>query len=158
MPECRCWTEAADCRRKCRCRTNFSAAFRLLHMIFQYHIERITPSAAVYGRAGCIHFHSQQYGRAVCSTHTVYPFFKCRNVGLSGIQSVRCRNEQKCGYRKQSSTGIRGPSPVPEKQSSTGIRGPSPVPEWSGTGLRYRMPECRCRRHRPRCRCPAMVN
>jgi hypothetical protein len=26
-------------------------------MIFQYDIARITPSAAVYGRAGCITFH-----------------------------------------------------------------------------------------------------
>ncbi len=28
MPECRCRTEAADYRRKCRCRTNFFPAFR----------------------------------------------------------------------------------------------------------------------------------
>jgi hypothetical protein len=35
--------------------------------------------------------------------------------------------------------------------------GTSPVSECSGTGLRYRMPECRCRRHRPRCRCPAKL-
>ncbi len=34
----------------------------------------------------------------------------------------------------------------------------APVPECSGTRLRYRMPECRWRRHRPRCRCPAMSN
>jgi hypothetical protein len=40
--------------------------------------------------------------------------FKCRNVGLSGIQSVRYRNKQKCRYRNQSGTGIRGPCPVPE--------------------------------------------
>ncbi len=57
-------------------------------------------------------------------------FFKCRNVGLSGNQSVRYRNDQKCRCRNRSGAGIRG--------------------------LRYRMPECRCRRHRPRCRCPAM--
>ncbi len=56
-------------------------------------------------------------------------FFNCRNVGLSGIQSVRYWNEQKFRCRKQSGSEIRGPSPVPE---------------WSGTGLRYRMPECRC--------------
>ncbi len=43
MPECRCRTEAADYRKKCRCRTNFSLAFRHLYMIFQYHIARITP-------------------------------------------------------------------------------------------------------------------
>jgi hypothetical protein len=28
MPECRCRTEEADCRKKCRCRTNFRPAFR----------------------------------------------------------------------------------------------------------------------------------
>jgi hypothetical protein len=39
---------------------------------------------------------------------------------------------------------------------TNGIRGSSPVLECSGTGLRYRMPEYRCRRHRPRSRCPAM--
>jgi hypothetical protein len=61
----------------------------------------------------------------------VYPFFKCRYVGLPGIQSVRYRNELKCGCRNQSGTGIRGPTPVPK---------------CSGTGLRYRMPERRCRR------------
>ncbi len=61
---------------------------------------------------------------------------------MSGIQSGRYRNEQKYRCRNQSGSGKRGPSPVPE---------------CSGTGLRYRMPERRCRRHRPRCRCPAMV-
>ncbi len=78
-------------------------------------------------------------------TCRVYPFFKCRNVGLSGIQSVRLRyrNERKCRCRNQSGTGIMGPSPVPV---------------CSGPGLRYRIPECRCRRHRPRYRCPAMTN
>jgi hypothetical protein len=40
----------------------------------------------------------------------VYPFFKCRNVGMYGIQSVRYQNEQNCRCRNQSSTGIRGPS------------------------------------------------
>ncbi len=70
-------------------------------------------------------------------------FYQYRNAGLSGIWSVRYRNEQKCGCRNQSGTGIRGPSPVPE---------------CSGTGLRYRMLECRCRRHQPRCRCQAIMN
>jgi hypothetical protein len=51
MPKCRCRTEAAGYRKKCRCRTNFSPAFRHLHMIFQYHIAKKTPSTAVYGRA-----------------------------------------------------------------------------------------------------------
>ena len=53
------------------------------------------------------------------------PLFKCRNVGLFGIQSFRHQNEQKCQFRNQSGTRIRGTSPVPE---------------CSGTGLRYRMP------------------
>ncbi len=40
---------------------------------------------------------------------------------------------------------------------------PEPVRYWnketqSDTGLRYRMSECRCRRHRPRCRCPTMLH
>jgi hypothetical protein len=52
----------------------------------------------------------------------VYPFCKCRNVGLSGIQSVRYRNEQKCRCRNQSGTEIRGPSSVPEC-SGTGDTG-----------------------------------
>jgi hypothetical protein len=56
---------------------------------------------------------------------------------LSGIQSVRYRNEQKkCRCQNQSGTEIRGPG--------------------TGSRLRYRMPECRCRRHRSRYRCPAM--
>ncbi len=119
------------------------------------------------GRAGCNHFHMQEYGRAVCRVYAfdfpppavwtcrvypfplpaawtcrVYPFFKFRNVGLSCILSVRYRNELKCRCWDQFGTGIRGPSPVPK---------------CCGTGLRYRMPECRCRRHRPRSRCPAML-
>ncbi len=79
-----------------------------------------------------------QFGRALGFPFTTNnSFFKGRNVGLSGIQSVRYRNEQR--FRCQN-------------KSCTGIRGPSPVPECSGTWLRYR-----CRRHRPRCRCPAML-
>jgi hypothetical protein len=36
---------------ECRCLTTF---FRHLLMIYQRHIERMTPSAAVYGCSGCI--------------------------------------------------------------------------------------------------------
>jgi hypothetical protein len=98
-------------------------------------------------RAGRISFHQHQYGRVWCTVSLStanrmdvqgVPLFKMPH--LSGILSVRYRNEQKCRCRSRSGTGIRGPSPVPE---------------CSGTGLRYRMPECRCRRHRPRCQCPA---
>ncbi len=55
-------------------------------------------------------------------------------------------------------------SPVPEwkkvpmPQSNTEIRGTSSVPKYFGTGLRCRLLEYRCRRHRPRCRWPAMQN
>jgi hypothetical protein len=80
-------------------------------MIFQHHIARITPSAAFYGSAGCITFHYLQFGRelGIPFTTTTNSFFKCRNVGLSGIQSGRFRNEQKFRCRNQSGTGIRGP-------------------------------------------------
>jgi hypothetical protein len=112
MPECRCRTEAANFRKKCGCRTNFSPAFRHLHMIFQYHIARITPSVAVYGGAGCITFHYLQFESAlgIPFTTTNNRFVKCRNVGLSGIQSVRYRNEQhfrcRCRCRNQFGTGM----------------------------------------------------
>jgi hypothetical protein len=71
-------------------------------------MARITPSAAVYGRAGCITFQYLQFGRAlgIPFTTTTNRFFKCRNVGLSGIQSVRYRNEQKLRCRNQSGTGM----------------------------------------------------
>ncbi len=96
MPECRCRTEAANYWKKSRCRTNFSLAFRHLHIIFQYHKARITQLADVYGRSGCITFHYLQFERALGIPFTTNnSFFKCRNVGLSGIQSVRYRNEQK---------------------------------------------------------------
>ncbi len=109
MLECRWRTEAADYRKKCRRRTNFYPAFRHLIMNFQYHIARtrITPRAAVLGRAGCITFITTNsssmnvQGVSLSSPPTqavwtcrVYPVFKCRTVGLSGIQSVRYRNEK----------------------------------------------------------------
>jgi hypothetical protein len=43
---------------------NFFPAFRHLHMIFQHPLARIRPSAAVYGRAGCIFFYYLQFGLA----------------------------------------------------------------------------------------------
>jgi hypothetical protein len=57
----------------------------------------------------------------------------------------------------QSGTGMKEKCRC-RNQSRIGIRGPSPVPGCPGTGLRYRVPECRCRRHRPRFRCPAMLD
>ncbi len=41
--------------------------------------------------------------------------------------------------------------------SGIGIIVPLSVPECHGTGLRCWMPKNRCRRHRPRCRCPALL-
>ncbi len=77
-------------------------------------------------------------------TFTGYPFHNHQN--------------QQCGRAGRTSFSNAGMLDCPaSSQSGTGIRGPSPVPECSSTGLRYRKPEFRCRRHRPRCRCPAML-
>jgi hypothetical protein len=70
-------------------------------------------------------------------------FLKCRNVGLSGISSVRYRNNQK--YWTGSSA------------CGTGIRGYIPGLKCTSTRLNYRMPECGWQRHRPWYQCPAMV-
>jgi hypothetical protein len=69
-------------------------------MIFQYYLARITQSAAVYERKGCVPFYRQQYGRAGCT-----PFL---NAGMSG-----------CPASSQSGTGINrnanvGTNPVPK--------------------------------------------
>ena len=72
----------------------------------------------------------------------LYSLFKCRNAAMSGIWSFQYRNKKKCWC---------------QNQSSTAIRGLSLVPECYGTGLRSWMPECRCQRHCPLCRCPAML-
>ncbi len=66
-------------------------------------------------------------------TCKLYPF--CWNARMS-----------ECPASSQSGTGMN-------KNADAGT---SQVPECSGTGLRYRMPECRCRRHRPRYRCSAL--
>ncbi len=91
---------------------------------------------------------STRYIESGTSTCRVYPFplpsvWTCRVYPFpppcqqwSGFWSVRHRKEQNCWYRKQSNT-----------KSGT----------QSGTGLRYWMPECQGRRHRPRCRCSAMA-
>ncbi len=68
-------------------------AFQHLHMIFQYHIERVHP-----------------FLPPAVLTWKVYPY----------------------------------PPPT--------------VWTCSGTGLRYRMPECRCRGYWSRCRCPVMLS
>ncbi len=129
MLDCRCRTEAADYRKKCRWRTNFSPAFWHLHMNFQYHSKNKNNTNSSYlwtCRVHPFHHHQQQ----AVWTCRVYPFFKCRNVGLSGVQSVRYRYEQKCWCRNQSGAEIREPSLVQK---------------CSDTGLRYRMLELECR-------------
>jgi hypothetical protein len=55
-------------------------AIRHLLMIFQHHITRITPSAAFYGRAGCITFHCQQFGNAGC-----IPFYHTISMDVQGV-------------------------------------------------------------------------
>jgi hypothetical protein len=59
-------------------------------MIFQYHIARITPSAAVYGRARCITF--ELFSTCSLDVHymgitTTNPFFKCRYVAMKFFYS-----------------------------------------------------------------------
>ncbi len=83
MPECRCLTEAADYRK--------TPAFRHLHMIFQYHIARITPSATVFGRAMCITFHCQHYerSRSVSFYRQHYEQWTCRLCGTRLLSATR---------------------------------------------------------------------
>jgi hypothetical protein len=137
MPECRCRIEVADYRKKCRCRTNFFPAFRHLHMGFQRPLARITPSATVYERA-------ELFFSTTCSLDVYVSHFKmpeCRTVGhpVSPVPEW-----------------TKMPTPDP---SGTGISKPVRyrTPIAPASGLREWMPECRCRRHRPRCRCPAIV-
>jgi hypothetical protein len=136
MPECRCRTEAADYQKKCRCWTNLSPSFQHLHFSISFSMKNTISSCLWTCRV-----YQFRHALGIPFITTNNSFFKCQNVGLCGIPSVRYRNKQKIRCRTQSGTGIRGPSPVPE---------------YSGTCLRYRMLECRCRRHRPQCRCPAM--
>jgi hypothetical protein len=67
MPECQCRTEAADTGSNDDAGLTFSGipAF-LYNFSTSYNLSaRITPSAVVYGRAGCIFFYCLQFGRAV---------------------------------------------------------------------------------------------
>jgi hypothetical protein len=112
-------------------------------MIFQHHIARKTSISSSLWT--CRMYPSPSLALQCGLKGYMHPFYlckvllKCWNAGLSGIRSVRCRSEQKCRSLNQSGTGI------------TGL---SPVPECILTGLRYRN---RCRRHRSRYRCPAIV-
>jgi hypothetical protein len=69
-------------------------------MIFQYHVARITPSAAVYGCAGYIIFHYLQLGRAGCT-----PFL---NAEMSDCPAS---SHYGTGMNKNADAGTR---PVPE--------------------------------------------
>ncbi len=68
---------------------------------------------------------------------TTYPCynFKSQNVELSAFGQSSNRMKNKCRWQNQFGTGIRGLTPVPKS---------------IGAGLRWRMPECRCRRSWPR--------
>jgi hypothetical protein len=71
--------------------TNFSTS--------QHHIARITPSAVVYGRAGCITFHYLQFGRSLdipfTITNTSSVIFVLYDVSgrtvLTALYIKRCR-------------------------------------------------------------------
>ncbi len=76
MTECRCQTEAADYRKKCRSLTFLWHSG--IYMWFFNIIARITPSAAVHGRAGRIPFYRQHYERAGCI------HFRSQLYGLAG--------------------------------------------------------------------------
>ncbi len=71
---------------KCRCRS-FYPAFLHLFVIFQHHIAQMTPSAAVYGHAGCITFHYLKFRRPVYIPFTNTAVWTCR-VPLSTTSSV----------------------------------------------------------------------
>ncbi len=72
-----------------------------------------------------------------CTLTELPPF-----VQLFWTPHVGYRNERKCQCRIQFGNGMR-------KSGSE--------PECSGTGLRWWMPECPCRRDQHQCRCPAMI-
>ncbi len=104
-------------------------------------------------------FHRQQYGRAGCTT---FHHQQCE-VGCISVLCLQCGDVQGVCISFLPNWPASGLSCTGKKkscrrnQSSNGIRGPSSVPEWSGTGLRDRMSECRCRQHRPQCQYPAMI-
>jgi hypothetical protein len=107
----------------------------------QFRVQGASLHRQCYGRAGCLSnsssmdvqrvFHRQQYGRALCTclstissmaVHHRTVFVQRRKAGLSGIRSVRFRNEKECRCLNQSDTGIRGPSPVPECSATGTLR------------------------------------
>jgi hypothetical protein len=67
--------------------------FWYFHMIFQYHIARITPSAAIYGRALCIPFttnntssmHVQGIFTSTARVYPNYPFYEASSMDMYGV-------------------------------------------------------------------------
>ncbi len=112
------WPRIPECRFRHLQYTWFFSIIKTSGRLWTSRVYPLPPPTVWTCRVYDIPFHHQQW-----------------NAGLSSIWSFRYRNEQK--YRGRN-------------QFSTGIKGPSPVPECSGTGLRDWMPECRCR-------CPAIL-
>jgi hypothetical protein len=91
-------------------------------------VQDVSFFAASSGRAGCISLFTASSIDVQVRMYPSLPsfnVFKCQNVGLSGMRSVRYRNDLKYRCREQSGTGTKGPQ--------------------SNTGLRCRMPGCRFR-------------
>jgi hypothetical protein len=139
MPECRCRTEAANYRKKSEAALTF---LWLSGIYIQYDLS--------------ISYSKNNTISSCLWTCRVYQFplpavWKCTEYPFHHYQ-------QQLFQMPESRTVRHLVSPVPEW---TKIPMPEPVqyrnkgPQ-SGTRLRYRIPECRCRRHRTRCRCPAM--
>ncbi len=115
----------------------FSSIPAFLLLVFQPHISRITPSTVIYGRAGCITFHSQQCGHAACihfhcqqyertgwipvyhwqygCAGCMYFFHLCKVFKMpDSLPSGQSCTRWKCHCRNQSNTEKRWPNPVPE--------------------------------------------
>jgi len=99
-------------------RYDFSITFRHLDMIFQYHLSRITPSAAVYGREGCITFHCLQFWRAQGIPFTT------TNTSSIDVQGVWCIHFHSQQYGRAG----RMVYPFPKPAEWTSLAYPSPPP------------------------------
>ncbi len=126
MPECRCLTEAADYRKKFWCQTNFSPAFQHLHV-----------NSISYSKNNSI----TSCLRTCRVYHLPLPAFWTCTGSLSPPPPTAFLNARMsdCPASSQPGNGMN-------KNSDAGT---SPLLEFFSTGLRYMMPECRCR-------CPAM--
>ncbi len=113
MPECRCRTEDGTAGKSANAGLTFSGSPVLPHL----HLIFQHHTALITPEAAV-------YGRSGFITITTFSL-QCGCVGCTFFINA----------------GMSG-CPA-SNQSGTRIRGPSPVPESFGTGLRYRMPECR---------------